>query len=216
MDILNEFGIRIDGRLPNETRNIKIEYMNGPTILYSQGLTEIRTAVVGPKPKTTRSHINICLSVGKMTSIEIKNRNKMADDMKYKIMDIFQNIIIVKPASCVDFDIVVLQDNGSLFSAIVNSMSICCAYAGIQIIDLVLSCTVGVFSHANLFDMCISEEDYKLPSFTICYGINRKTLFGTYLVGPVNTAKIPQVVEDAVNCIHTIEQHIVTSLRQLK
>lgn len=216
MEVLNELDLRIDGRLPSEIRFVDICYMSGPSIVYTQGLTKIRVSVAGPKPKNTKLSFNMALSINKSARIEVNEWNRLAEDLRHKIYDLFRSILIPRPTSSVDIDILVLEDNGSLFSAIVNSVSICCAYVGIQMLDLVLSCSVGIYTEVNLFDLCAAEEDCKLPNFVICYGINRKTLFGTFLVGGINVSRMPNLLNSAINCLELVKDRIVPSLKNLK
>ncbi|ELQ75042.1 Exosomal 3'-5' exoribonuclease complex, subunit Rrp41 [Trachipleistophora hominis] len=216
MEVQNELGLRVDGRLPCEIRRVDICYLNEPSIVYTQGLTKIRVSIAGPKPKSTKFNLNITVSINRSARTEINEWGRLADDHKHRLHNLFKTILILKPASSVDIDILVLEDNGSLYSAMVNSVSVCCAYAGIQMLDLVLSCSIGIYTQADLFDLCGAEEDCKLPSFTICYGTNRKTLFGTSLVGSIAMDRIPNLLNSAVNCIELLRDRVVPSLKNLK
>lgn len=139
---------RVDGRTSTEQRNIKIQFgfdETGGSVDLSQGLTSIRVVSVNDNSK-----YKCKLQFSVLSSNSIPDRQLY--QMKHRIEQLF-NEIIVGDIFCT-IKIIIMENNGSLFSTIVNGISLWLCYNGINIIDMVTS----VSFNTNI-DLCSKEEN---------------------------------------------------------
>lgn len=147
---MNENILRKDGRFAEELRKIQIDHFiveNRNYLTFSQGLTQVRTCIFQNKEK---GQIGVNLNFSDLARNEPINDRKLYE-MKNKIYSIFSNV--VSSDYQIDINIEVLQDNGSLMSVIINSITLCLCYSGINIKDMILSLTCN-----DLMDLTTDEE----------------------------------------------------------
>lgn len=149
--------LRCDGRLPEEMRRVDIGHGivgNRGFVVLGQGNTRVRTSVV---PARDKSQLDVSISFSDVSRNEPVNE-RIVYEMKARILEIFGPLIF--PDNQVEVSVEVKQDDGSLFSVIVNSISLCFCYCGVSLKDMCLSVTLG-----DCVDLC-SEEESK--GFRVC------------------------------------------------
>ena len=90
-----------------------------------------------------------------------RRRGQDPDEREYStiIADTLTTSILIDkfPKNTLELYIIVLEDDGSVLSTAINAASLACADAGIEMYDLVASCTVS-YSPSWLLDPVLSEE----------------------------------------------------------
>jgi len=168
-------GRRIDGRLPEELREIKMsvgEILNADgSARVSFGKTEAIVAVYGPRalfPKflqeTDTGLVRVIYSMSPFSvderknpapdrrSIEISKVTKEAlsgaiftEDFPKAVVDVYENII---------------QADGSTRVTAINAASLALASAGVPMKDLVAACSVGKIDGTLVVDLNGKEDNY--------------------------------------------------------
>ncbi|XP_059485011.1 exosome complex component RRP41 [Neocloeon triangulifer] len=158
LQLLSEYGLRVDGRRPNELRQIRcklgvFDQPDGSAYL-EQGNTKVLAAVYGPheirgnKSKTLhdRAYVNCQYSMAVFSTAERKRRprgDKKSQEMDMNLQQIFETAIRSElyPRSQIDIYLEVLQADGGNLSACVNAGTLALIDAGIPLKDYVCSCT---------------------------------------------------------------------------
>lgn len=132
--------LRNDGRFPSETRRTEFLFKRagGKGIVYwRQGNTIVNTTISENREKP---QLSINLNFTETSRNEPINERRIYE-MKQKIYAIFSDLIDLDFA--IEINIDVLGDDGSVFSVIVNSISLACAYSGIHLKDMCVSVTLN-------------------------------------------------------------------------
>lgn len=149
--------LRPDGRFPTEMRRMLVQFGSNDNkgyVLLSQGATTIKTTISKIKEK---KQLNVNLNFLQACRNEPLNERKVYE-IKQKLNSIFA--LLLPNENQIDINVDILQDNGSLFSTIVNSISLALCYCGINMIGMCVSLTFN-----NCVDLCHAEEN---QSFSIC------------------------------------------------
>lgn len=176
MKLLSDDGIRQDGRYAHEIREISfLQHINNNTFIldYLQGGTSVSVVIDGPKERVkNKNKISLKLKFSNTSRNEINVSIETINELLKKITNLFETVILISDISVVDVDVCINNDDGSLYSCIVNSigMALCCA--GIPMKDVPISLCIGYFNRCFVFDLCSSEENSKFATFDIVYFAN--------------------------------------------
>ncbi len=169
-------GKRLDGRGPDELREIKIEAgilknANGSAYL-EWGKNRIIAAVYGPKevmPKhfadPNAAIIKCRYSMAPFSSLEEHGRsgqNRRAVEISKVIKEVFENVVVLNeyPNSEIDIFMEVLQSDGSTRAACINAAAVALASAGIPMKDMVYGVSVGKVDGEICVDVDMLEDNY--------------------------------------------------------
>lgn len=197
---MNNNQVRIDGRYSEELRSIRIDHdliKNINFITYSQGLSKVKTSLFQSKDK---GQINVNLNFSALARNEFLNDRKIYE-MKSKLETIFNDII--SSDFQIELNIDVLEDNGSLFSVIVNSITTCLCFCGVSIKDMVLSLTCN-----DLTDLISNEE--KGYYCTVVFSTNLNKILYLQLLGKFQRSNVKDSLNNAISGI----EKIAISIRQ--
>ncbi|MEM1545879.1 MAG: exosome complex exonuclease Rrp41 [Candidatus Methanomethylicia archaeon] len=173
--LINEEGIRLDGRRAEELRPIKIEIgvlgnADGSAFI-QHGENKILAAVYGPR-ETYQKHV---LSPEKailrcryhMAPFSVPERKSPAPgrreiELSKVIREALEPAIFLEnyPRTVIDVFIEVLEAQGSTRCAGINAASLALADAGIPIRDLVTACSVGKVNGKIVLDLTDLEDQY--------------------------------------------------------
>lgn len=186
--------LRIDGRIPNQIRRMqpKVLFLDRTYIELNQGNTSVRASVIQGKE---RGVIDINMSFLNCSRNESLSDKKIYE-MKTKISDIFLPMVLHD--NQVDMVVEVHQDDGSLFTTIVNSLSLACCMSGIILKDMVLGITLN-----ELLDLTAEEE--KMPHQTkLVYSVNEKKILYLEANGKAHIKKMEEIFLNGYNGIEQI------------
>jgi len=173
--LINENGLRLDGRRWNELRPLKIEVgilsnVDGSARII-QGRTHILVGVYGPRESFAK-HINLpdramirCRY--RMAPFSVEERKSPAPsrreiELSKVIREALEPAIIVDefPRTTIDIFIEVLEADGGTRCASITAASVALADAGIPMRDLVAACAVGKVNGQMVIDLSDLEDKY--------------------------------------------------------
>jgi exosome complex component RRP41 len=168
-------GRRIDGRLPEELREIKMsvgEILNADgSARVSFGKTEVIVAVYGPRtlfPKFLQeSDVGLVRVIYSMSPFSVDERKNPAPDRRSieisKVTrEALTGAIFIEdfPKAVVDVYENVVQADGSTRVTAINAASLALASAGVPMKDLVAACSVGKIDGTLIVDLNGKEDNY--------------------------------------------------------
>ncbi|KAM0681708.1 Exosome non-catalytic core component [Glugoides intestinalis] len=157
MPVIKGSLLRYDGRLANEMRNTNFTFKRIDSkgiVSWRQGNTIVNTTISQRKDKAQLS-VNIKFQE---TSRNEQMSDKRIYEMEQKIFSIFSGVLGADQQ--LEVNVNVIGEDGSLFSAILNSISLSFASFGIAIEDMCVSVTLN-----ENIDLCAEEEK---NSFSTC------------------------------------------------
>ena len=171
--LIDDRGLRIDGRRPDELRPIKMEVgvldkADGSAYI-EQGKNKILVAVYGPReahPRHValpdRAAIRCRYHMAPFSTEERRSPAPSRRDMELSkvIREAVEPAILSRhfPRTTIDIFIEVLQSDGGTRSAGIAGTSLALADAGIPMRDLVVACAAGKVDGQVVVDLC-DEED---------------------------------------------------------
>ncbi|KAF4522495.1 hypothetical protein B566_EDAN002580 [Ephemera danica] len=191
LQLLSDFGLRVDGRRPNELRQIrcKLGVFSQPdgSAYLEQGNTKVLAAVYGPheargqnrsKVMHDKAYINCQFSMATFSTSERKRRprgDRKSQEMDMHLRQTFETAVRTElyPRSQIDIYIEVLQADGSNYSACVNAATLALIDAGIPMKDYVCGCTAtlapaqGGETPTPMVDVSHLEENLGGPGLTV-------------------------------------------------
>lgn len=183
-ELLFDQGYRVDGRKPEELRQINcrlgvFEQADGSAYI-EQGNTKVLAAVYGPheirgsKTKTLHDRVllNCQYSMATFSTGERKRRprgDRKSQEISLQLRQTFETAILIKqfPKSQIDIFFEVLQSDGGNYSACVNAGTLALIDAGIPLKDYVCSCSGGLINEKPIVDINYLEETFGTPSLIL-------------------------------------------------
>ncbi|KAG0419557.1 putative exosome complex component RRP41 [Dictyocoela roeselum] len=219
MEILDKHGFRSDGRKPTEMRRLYLSFKtlnNNPVLEYTQGLTKLRTTIIGPKSGNKRDKINPLLKFNSFSKQDTATFDYLADEYESIIVRVFNNVLLLESPFFVEAQVDIIEDNGSALSAIINSISITMAYAGIPMKDIVLSLTNGFYDAKVFCDITANEESNRIPAFTVAYLPMKQMFVGVRLKGHIHQNNLVYLFEQSVLFIAKLYSVVSKFLRGIE
>ena len=193
---LNVNYLRRDEREPEQIREIKAmlnplpkkNYL-GSSILFFGG-TVVSTNVIGPKLSTARrpsstDYINCKCMILPHSKYDIRRSisHKKDSDEVYLCQMVARALASVVPSeikesSYIDMLMTVISDDGCVDSVLINSASLSLALSGINMLDMVVACTVMTFGEEHLIDpsyielQALKHQNISYSLLTVCYAVN--------------------------------------------
>lgn len=175
MKLIDERGIRLDGRRADELRPIKIEAgvlkrADGSCFI-EWGGNKVLAAVYGPReahPKHMQQpHRAIVQCKYGMAAFSVSERKRPGPDRRSQeiskvIANALENVIFTEqfPRTSVDVYIDVLQANAGTRCVGLTAASVALADAGIPMRDLVPACAAGKVAGQVVLDLMKEEDNY--------------------------------------------------------
>ncbi|KZW02850.1 hypothetical protein EXIGLDRAFT_664851 [Exidia glandulosa HHB12029] len=182
IEILNDGGLRSDGRRQHELRSITIQLAtqgnaDGSAII-QHGLTTVLAVVHGPREARLRSltqHdravISVEVQVAPFSQGDRRRRGKgdrRTQELAASVKETFETAVQTHlyPRSEINIYIHVLHQDGGVLAACVNATTLALINAGVPMIDYVASVSAGTFSTSPLLDLTTLEES-DVPNITL-------------------------------------------------
>lgn len=173
--LIDEEGLRVDGRRPSELRPIKLEVgvldkANGSAYV-EQGKNKILVAVYGPRephPRhialPNRATLRCRYHMAPFSTEERRSPAPSRRDVELSkvIREALEPAVISElyPRTAIDIFIEVLQSDGGSRCAGITGASLALADAGIPMRDLVAACAAGKVNGRIVVDLCDLEDKY--------------------------------------------------------
>ncbi len=169
-------GKRLDGRMPNQLRDIKIEtgvIKNAVGSAYIEwGRNKIVAGVYGPKealPKHVqdpeKAIIKCRYAMSPFSGVEDHSRsgpNRRSTEISKVTREVFENVVLLEqfPGGEIDLYIDVLQSDGGTRAAGITAAAVALASSGIPMSDIPFAVSVGKVGNQLIMDMDKIEDNY--------------------------------------------------------
>ncbi|WVZ98610.1 LOW QUALITY PROTEIN: hypothetical protein U9M48_044025 [Paspalum notatum var. saurae] len=177
-------GFRVDGRRPNEMRQLKGEVgvvaRADGSALFEMGNTRVIAAVYGPREIQNRgqqvnSNEALVRCEYRMAEFSTGDRrrkpkgDRRSTEISLVIRQTMEASILthLMPRSQIDIFVQVLQADGGTRSACINAATLALADAGIPMRDIVTSCSAGYLCSTPLLDLNYIEDSAGGPDVTV-------------------------------------------------
>lgn len=229
-------GKRVDGRTPNQLRDVRIEAGVIPeadgSAFVEWGGNKITCGVYGPReciPRHEASPYRALLKCRYMmspfASLEEHGRSgpsRRSTELSKVIREVFENLVIREkfPNTQIDIFIDVLQADGGTRTASVTAAAVALANAGIPMKDMVSAVAVGKADDVLLADLGKSEDNFGQSDMPLAISHRDKNLLLIQMDGlltkeEINTAldmaeenaeKVHKLQEDALKKVYKEEK----------
>lgn len=159
MNIISTEGYRQDGRKADELRFIDIKHSiinNKSTLQLDQGCTKVISTVLDMKEKAKPKY-KLDLKVKFLADFN-QDRNDMCYEMEQNVLKIFEPFLILPKNFVLEAEVVIKQDDGSLLTTIVNSLSLNFCICGVAMTDTLVAVSTGCVLNKFIIDLTASEE----------------------------------------------------------
>ncbi len=175
LKLIDEKGLRLDGRRPDEMRPLKIEagvLKRADGSAYVEwGLNKVMAAVYGPRechPRHLQNPERALVQCNyNMASFSVDDRKKPGPDRRSHeiskiISEALTHVVFTEyfPRTSIDVYIEVLQANAGTRCAGLTAASVALADAGVPMRDLVASCAAGKVADTVVLDLTKEEDNF--------------------------------------------------------
>ena len=182
--LIDENGRRLDGRLPDEMRPLRIEagvLKRADGSAYVEwGHNKVLAAVYGPRECHPRHAQNPTRALVQchynMASFSVDDRKRPGPDRRSQeiskiISEALTNVVFTEyfPRASIDVYIEVLQANAGTRCAGLTAASVALADAGIPMRDLVASCAAGKAANTVVLDLGKEEDNFGQADIPVGY-----------------------------------------------
>ncbi len=222
-------GKRIDGRKPEEMRNVEIKLdvisRSDGSAEVAFGKTRVLASVYGPRalfPKYLQEHeTGILRCRYSMAPFSVDERKSPAPDRRSielsKVIRLaLEPAIFLEdfPKTVVDVYLEVIEADGSTRVTGINASSLALALAGIPMRDLVCACSVGKINDTLILDLNGREDNYSEVdmAFAMMPGKGKITLL--QMDGLVTKEELKKLIEIAKSTCEKIYEMQKNALRE--
>ncbi|MEM2922105.1 MAG: exosome complex exonuclease Rrp41 [Candidatus Bathyarchaeia archaeon] len=226
--LINNEGLRTDGRAPNELRKTEIilgylKHANG-SVYYKQGNTKIVAAVFGPSEAHPR-HLALpdraILRVRyHMAPFSVEERKSPAPtrrevELSMVIRNALEPIVISElfPKTLIDVFIEVIQADGGTRGAGVTAAALALADAGIPLRSLVAACAAGKVDGRVVLDLNDLEDKYGEADMPVAYLPTLNKISLLQMDGKMRIDEFKEALSIAINGCMMLYQTQVGSIR---
>lgn len=184
LKLIDENGRRIDGRMPDELRPLKIEagvLKRADGSAYVEwGLNKVMAAVYGPRECHPRHLQNperaLVQCHYNMASFSVDDRKRPGPDRRSHeiskiISEALTNVVFTEyfPRTSIDVYIEVLQANAGTRCAGLTAAAVALADAGVPMRDLVAACAAGKVANTMVLDLGKEEDNFGQADIPVGY-----------------------------------------------
>lgn len=227
--LISPDGKRLDGRGPDEIRELKIkvgilENADGSAYV-EQGNTKVYAAVYGPREVHPRhlalSNRALIRCRYHMTPFSVEERKSPAPtrreiELSKVIREALTPAIIVEqfPFSAIDVFVEVINADGSTRCASIIAASVALASAGIPMRDLVAACSVGKINGILVLDVTDVEDKYGEVDMPFAMMPNRNEITLLQLDGVLSLEEIETAISMATKACRKICEKQKSALKE--
>ena len=217
--LLDDKGLRVDGRRLDELRPIRLEVglldkADGSAYI-EQGKNKILVAVYGPReahPKHIALPDRAVIKCRyKMAPFSVDERKSPAPsrrelELSKVIRESLEPVVLsdLYPRTSIDLFVEVLQSDGGSRCAGITAASLALADAGIPMRELVAACAVGKVQGKLALDLSDSEDKYGEADLPVAYVPNANLVTLLQMDGSLTTDEFERGVEMAVEACKMI------------
>jgi len=229
MVLVDENGMRIDGRTAEEHRPIKIEagvLHNADGSAYVEiGKNKVLAAVYGPRechPRHLQNPEKAIVQVKyNMQAYSVSDRKRPGTDRRSveisKITaEALEKVVLTElyPRASIDVYIEILQANAGTRCAGLTAASVALADAGIPMRDIVPAIAAGKADGKVLLDLNKEEDNYGQADVPIAIVPSTDEIVLLQMDGNMTRAEFDHAIELAVNACHEVHDLQVDALKR--
>lgn len=184
LKLIDEKGLRLDGRRPDEMRPLKIEagvLSRADGSAYVEwGMNKVMAAVYGPRECHPRHLQNTERALVQcnynMASFSVEDRKRPGPDRRSHeiskiISEALTHVVFTEyfPRTSIDVYVEVLQANAGTRCAGLTAASVALADAGVPMRDLVASCAAGKVADTIVLDLGKEEDNFGQADIPVGY-----------------------------------------------
>ncbi len=227
--LIDENGRRIDGRLSNELRPIKIEAgvlerADGSAYI-EWGNNKIIAAVYGPRevyPKHLQDPSKAVLRARyNMAAFSVDERKKPGPDrrsieLSLVISNALSSVVFLEqfPRTSIDVFIEVLQADAGTRIAGLTAASVALADAGIPMKDLIAGCAAGKVENTVVLDLNKEEDNYGQADLPVAIIPRTKEIVLLQMDGDMTTDEFNTALDMAINAAMKVYELQKDALRR--
>ncbi len=227
--LIDENGRRIDGRLYNELRQIKIEAgvlerADGSAYI-EWGNNKIIAAVYGPReiyPKHLQDPSKAVLRARyNMAAFSVDERKKPGPDrrsieLSLVISNALSSVVFLEqfPRTSIDVFIEVLQADAGTRIAGLTAASVALADAGIPMKDLIAGCAAGKVENTVVLDLNKEEDNYGQADLPVAIIPRTKEIVLLQMDGDMTTEEFNTALDMAINAAMKVYELQKDALRK--
>ncbi len=227
--LIDENGRRIDGRLYNELRPIKIEAgvlerADGSAYI-EWGNNKIIAAVYGPReiyPKHLQDPSKAVLRARyNMAAFSVDERKKPGPDrrsieLSLVISNALSSVVFLEqfPRTSIDVFIEVLQADAGTRIAGLTAASVALADAGIPMKDLIAGCAAGKVENTVVLDLNKEEDNYGQADLPVAIIPRTKEIVLLQMDGDMTTEEFNTALDMAINAAMKVYELQKDALRK--
>ncbi len=184
LKLIDEKGLRLDGRRPDQMRPLKIEagvlHKADGSAYVEWGLNKVMAGVYGPRechPRHLQDTERALVQCNyNMASFSVDDRKRPGPDRRSHeiskiISEALTHVVFTEyfPRTSIDVYIEVLQANAGTRCAGLTAASVALADAGVPMRDLVASCAAGKVADTMVVDLAKEEDNFGQADIPVGY-----------------------------------------------
>src|SRR4030042_1552371 len=210
LKLIDEKGLRLDGRRPDEMRPLKIEagvLKRADGSAYAEwGLNKVMAAVYGPRECHPRH----------MQNRKRPGPDRRSHEISKIISEALSHVVFTEyfPRTSIDVYIEVLQANAGTRCAGLTAASVALADAGVPMRDLVASCAAGKVANTIVLDLAKEEDNFGQADMPMGYVPNTGEIVLLQMDGDLTQEEFEKAVKMNVEACKKVHELQRDSLRR--
>ncbi len=216
---LLENGKRLDGRKPDELRNIKIEvgvlHRAEGSCYLEWGGNKIIAAVYGPReaiPKHTQNPLRAIVNAKyNMAAFSVDERKRPGPDRRSReiskvISEALENIILVEkfPRAAIDVNIEVLDAEAGTRCAGLTAAAVALVDAGIPMKDIPVACAAGKIEDQIVLDLGKQEDNFGSADLPVAISPRTGEILLLQMDGHLTVNEFDKALDLAIKGCHIV------------
>ncbi|MDW8083699.1 MAG: exosome complex exonuclease Rrp41 [Candidatus Caldarchaeum sp.] len=229
MKLIDENGIRIDGRKPDELRKLRMEVgvleKTDGSAYVELGGTKIYAGVIGPRevhPKhlelPDRAVINCRYHMASFSVDERKplGMTRREIELSKVLREALETVVFLEefPRMMIDIFVEVIQADGGTRTAGITAASLALADAGVPMADLIAAVAVGKVDGTLVLDINETEDKYGEADMPVAMAPQLNSIVLLQLNGRMTAEEISKGLEMAQTAIKRINQMQTEALKR--
>lgn len=229
MKLIDENGLRVDGRKPDELRKLKMEVgvleKTDGSAYVELGGTRIYAGVIGPRevhPKhlelPDRAVINCRYHMASFSVDERKplGMTRREIELSKVLREALETVVFLEefPRMMIDIFVEVIQADGGTRTAGITAASLALADAGVPMADLIAAVAVGKVDGTLVLDINETEDKYGEADMPVAMAPQLNSIVLLQLNGRMTAEEISKGLEMAQTAIKRINQMQTEALKR--
>ena len=217
--ILFENGKRLDGRKPDELREIKIEagvlHRAEGSCYLEWGGNKVIAAVYGPReaiPRHTQNPLRAIVNARyNMAAFSVDDRKRPGPDRRSReiskvISEALENVILLErfPRASIDVNIEVLDAEAGTRCAGLTAAAVALADAGIPMRDIPVSCAAGKIEDQIVLDLGKEEDNYGAADLPVAISPRTGEILLLQMDGHLTLDEFDKALDLAIKGCHIV------------